>query len=147
MIEIWKDIKGYEGIFQVSNYGKVRRLEVLVMARHGLAKYPEKEKKSYTTTDGYKRISLHLKQGRKKYLVHRLVVEAFLPNPLNLPHVNHIDRGIGVIIAWIIWSGQILSQMLTILKLTAGMIIDRMGKSTIQQSCQKPRWFISEKGK
>lgn len=80
MDEIWKDIEGYEGRYQISNYGRVKsfvRTERLLNPRNRGNGYP----------------SVHLsKDGEaKEYFVHRLVAEAFLPNPNNYPIVNHID--------------------------------------------------------
>lgn len=85
MVEVWKDIKGYEGLYQVSNLGRVRSLPRLKNGRYGLYLTMEKIMKPFKTKDGYLRINLN----GKKYSVHRLVAEAFIPNPNNLPQVNH----------------------------------------------------------
>ena len=79
MKEIWKDIEGYEGRYQVSNTGKVKSLR---------AKLVMKQK---TNNCGYSEISLCVSQKRKSFLVHRLVALAFLPNYDNKKQVNHID--------------------------------------------------------
>lgn len=77
--EIWKDIKGYEGKYQVSNMGRVWS----VRAQRCLS--PDK-------SNGYCRVQLHAKNGKiKKELVHRLVALAFIPNPNNLTIVHHKD--------------------------------------------------------
>ena len=103
MEEIWKDIEGYEGIYQVSNLGRVRSLDRLVPAACALSKgnqvvnYLRKGKiltGHWAGTKGneYKYVGLS-KDDKPKYLrVHRLVAKAFVPNPDNLPEVNHIDE-------------------------------------------------------
>ena len=85
MKEIWKNIKGYEGFYQVSNTGKVKRLK---------GTYGTKEDRILTIktkSNGYKFICLSLKNVLKYYYVHRLVAIAFIPNPENKLFVNHID--------------------------------------------------------
>ena len=83
--EIWKDIKDYEGLYQVSNWGRVKSLNY----RHtGKEMVLQLNKTKY----GYLLVCLY-KDGKCKYFsVHRLVAEAFIPNPLNLPCVNHINE-------------------------------------------------------
>lgn len=82
MIEIFKDIEGYEGIYQVSNLGNVKSL------RFG------KEKILKPVKDGKKYLCVILyKQGKhKQYKIHRLVAQAFIPNSQNLPQINHKDE-------------------------------------------------------
>lgn len=79
-MEIWKDIEGYEGLYQVSNKGRVMNV------RNG------KLKALYYGTGGYKRVMLWKNNESKNYSVHRLVAKAFIPNPDNLPQVNHKDE-------------------------------------------------------
>lgn len=78
MTEIWVSVKGYDGLYQVSNLGRIRRI-------HGKVLSPKPGKL------GYKIVALHMNGYAKKYLVHRLVAEAFIPNTDNKPYVNHID--------------------------------------------------------
>ena len=86
---VWKDIKGYEGIYQISNFGEVIRLRSYDSRNH---LRNSKILKQRTTSDGYLQLGLHKNGKETKYLVHRLVAEAFLPNPDNLTEVNHIDE-------------------------------------------------------
>lgn len=88
MQEIWKDIIGYEGQYQISNTGKVKRLERLTtdsLNRKKLVK--EKIFLQKPANNGYTRISF----GMKREYTHRLVAIHFIPNPDNKPEVNHID--------------------------------------------------------
>ena len=89
MEEIWKDIEGYEGLYQVSNLGRVRSVDRYDGLNHflkGKIKKQTKDKTGYFTT--------HLwKDGKNKCCkVHRLVAQAFLDNPNNLLQVNHKDE-------------------------------------------------------
>lgn len=79
MIEEWRPIEGYEGLYEVSNTGFVRRVSDLMVLK-------------FSDLKGYCRVRLRKDGKRKMYLVHRLVAQAFIPNPLNLPQVNHIDE-------------------------------------------------------
>lgn len=91
MEEIWRDIKDYEGLYQVSNLGRVRSLDHYVNGRHGLKLKKGKIIKPYNQ-NGYLRIQLSKKGKVNIYFVHRLVAEAFIPNPHNYHTVDHINR-------------------------------------------------------
>ena len=81
-IEIWKDIIGYEGLYQVSNYGNVKSLNYNKTGK-------EKILKPQITKDGYCRVLFSHNNKHKQHSVHRLVCTAFIPNPNNYPCVNH----------------------------------------------------------
>ena len=87
MKEIWKDIKGYEG-YQVSNLGRVRSLDRIDSNNHPLKGVILK---SYISNSGYLLVGLYKQQKRDRKLLHRLVAEAFIPNPDNKPEIDHIN--------------------------------------------------------
>ena len=89
MIEEWRPIEGYEGLYEVSSYGRVRSLDRYDSNNHFLK---GRILKLCADKDGYLNVGLCLGNKEKKYKVHRLVVEAFIPNPDNLPQVNHKDE-------------------------------------------------------
>ena len=86
MIEVWKDIRGYEGRYQVSNYGRVKSVARISPQNHRLR---ERIRKPETDKNGYQIVNLCKDGVVKLYKVHRLVCEAFLENPDMLPQVNH----------------------------------------------------------
>lgn len=92
-LEIWKDIVGYEGYYQVSNIGRVRSVERFISycKINRTQKYPSLILKQCLNTVGYFQVSLSINQQRKRRVVHRLVAEAFCCNINNKPVVNHID--------------------------------------------------------
>ena len=85
MIEEWRDIKGYEGLYQVSNTGKVRSLNYHLTGKTKILR-PAKSKKGY--------LQLHLSKNGQvtNFKVHRIVADTFLSNPLNLTEINHKDE-------------------------------------------------------
>lgn len=96
MNEIWKDIIGYEGLYQVSNLGKVRSIQRTIRY-NGIGKgggtysYPSIELKKCLNTVGYYQVSLSVNNHRKRYMIHRLVAAAFCTHPIGKDYVNHID--------------------------------------------------------
>lgn len=92
MKEVWKDIQEYEGLYQVSNLGRVRHLPYTIKWGGKLEHRPLKESNQHKSTGGYCIVVLSKNSKSKKFLVHRLVAKAFIPNPDNLPEVNHIDE-------------------------------------------------------
>ena len=88
MKEIWKDVIGYEGLYQVSNLGRVKSLDRFCI--DGRKRYGQ-IMKQVITNGGYFAVGLRKGKGQKRYLVHRLVAEAFIPNTDNKPCVDHIN--------------------------------------------------------
>lgn len=87
MEEKWKDIKGFEGFYQISNLGRVKSLR----GGRGSTNQHEKIRATSLTKDGYVKVRL-MYQGKDKTMrVHRLVAEAFLPKPELKDTINHID--------------------------------------------------------
>lgn len=84
--EIWKDIKGYEGLYQVSSFGRVRSKRRRG-SKGGIAKLTLDKK----NTDYFK-IRLCKNNHYRAFFVHRLVAQAFIPNPNGYPQVNHKDE-------------------------------------------------------
>ena len=89
MDEIWKDVVGYEGLYQVSNLGRVKSLPRRIIV--GWADYVSKEKilSQANHRQGYKFVCFHRNGKQKTYKVHRLVAEAFISNPNNYKCINH----------------------------------------------------------
>ena len=83
-MENWKDIKGYEGRYQVSNLGRIKSL----VSHFGTQETIMKGQPVWT---GYLRVCLVKDRKPKMHTIHRLVAEAFIPNPQNKPIINHIE--------------------------------------------------------
>ena len=92
MQEIWKDIQGYEGAYQVSTKGRVRSLTRKVPTYNGFRTTKGKILKPLKSNSGYFRVDLKSHQKDNYVCIHRLVALAFIPNPFNYPVINHIDN-------------------------------------------------------
>ena len=79
MNEVWRPIAGYEGLYEVSSFGRIRSM------RYGYLLTPDEAR-------GYLRVTLYKNGTRNRQTIHRLVSKAFLPNPCNKPAINHIDE-------------------------------------------------------
>ena len=84
MEEEWRDIKGFEGLYQVSSLGNVRCLS-------DKGHYKAREMKKTTTTTGYYQVQLYKGGKSKLVFVHRLVADTFIPNPESKPNIDHIN--------------------------------------------------------
>lgn len=92
-MEEWRDCVGFEGFYQVSNEGRVRSLAVWNALRNKIYKRKSPVlKKIETTREGYKRVLLSYYGVHHHCAVHRLVAQAFIPNPNNYPCINHKDE-------------------------------------------------------
>ena len=93
MIELWKDIEGYEGLYQVSNTGKVKRVKHIdTKCRQGYRVFKERMLKPISNERGYLYVKLSKNNKEKTFKIHRLVAQAFISNPNNYPQVNHKDE-------------------------------------------------------
>lgn len=96
--EIWKDIENFEGLYQISNLGRVRSVDRVVHIldpksnREYDRHFPECIKSTNLDTKGYVMVTLKKDGKTSRYRIHRLVAKAFIPNPNNLPQVNHKDE-------------------------------------------------------
>lgn len=88
MKEVWKDIQGFEGLYQISNLGRVKSLNYNKTGREQILVASPQHKDG----SGYLSVALHNKGSQKSHYVHRLVAQAFIPNPQNLTEVNHRDE-------------------------------------------------------
>lgn len=92
--EVWKDIVGYEGLYQISNLGRVKSLKRKVYAGRNRMRWQYERilSNNKTNGNGYIVVSLNKESKSKNKYVHRLVAEAFLENPNNYKYINHKDQ-------------------------------------------------------
>ena len=93
LVEEWRPIAGYEGLYEVSNLGRVKSKKRVDINRLGVKRIlKEKILKPCKEKNGYLRVNLWVNGKNKHYTVHRLVANAFIPNPDKLPQINHKDE-------------------------------------------------------
>lgn len=88
MNETWKDVVGYEGLYQASNLGRIKRI---LFVNNQVTKKQEHILKQTTNKHNRKYVSLYKNGVKKTCIVHRIIAKAFIPNPNNYPQINHID--------------------------------------------------------
>ena len=94
--EEWRDIKGYEGLYQISNIGRIKSCNKLSLDReiyknNNVKQFSKSFILKFEKNKGYNYVHLFKNGVRKRMAVHRLVAEAFIPNPGNKPEVDHIN--------------------------------------------------------
>ena len=87
-MEEWRDIKGYEGLYQISSEGRVKSKQRIARNNQTIK---EKIRKPKIDKDGYCCVSLWIDGVSKEYFIHRLVAQAFILNPYNKPCIDHIN--------------------------------------------------------
>ena len=118
--EIWKPVKGYEGLYEISNLGRVKSLSRI--RPNGMnCLYKERILKKQINKGGYHKVALLKNEGKSKLCsVHRLVAEAFIPNPLNKPCVDHINMiktdNFVSNLRWVTWKENINNPLTLIYK-------------------------------
>lgn len=90
-MEIWKDIEGYEGLYQISSLGNVKSLSRMLKHNKGGVKVKRETILKHQLTSGYPSVCLYNGNRVKQAHIHRLLAIAFIPNPDNKPEVNHIN--------------------------------------------------------
>lgn len=89
--EFWSPIKGYEGLYEISNWGRIKSLEKIIVYSNGRKYLYEEKILKLNPSNGYRTISLVKDKVKQTHMVHRLVASAFKENPFNKPFVNHED--------------------------------------------------------
>lgn len=133
MEEIWKDKKDYEGLYMVSNWSRVKSFDRWVKGRNGSVRFCKgRILKPVPNSFGYLLVKL-CKDGKvKAFAVHRLVAEAFLPNPHNYPCVNHKDENKqNNNVSNLEWCSAQYNN-------TYGTRIERVAEKTTNGKCSKP---------
>lgn len=91
-MEEWRAVVGFEGLYEVSSIGRVRSCDHIVPTKYGTRKTTGRVLRQQNDKDGYKKVCLCKCNKKKTRSVHRLVAEAFIENPDNLPLINHKDE-------------------------------------------------------
>lgn len=86
---LWKDLQGYEGLYQISNTGKIKSLVRQINTPTGFGFLKERIKVPANHKQGYLKVDLVKDSKPKRFFIHRLVANSFIPNPENKPEVNH----------------------------------------------------------
>lgn len=90
--EIWRDVVGYEGIYLISSIGMLKGIDRVIKMKDGRSFFRKGRNITVRKTNfGYYDTRLCKNGGKKSVFLHRIIAEAFIPNPDNLPMINHIN--------------------------------------------------------
>lgn len=89
--EIWKPVRGFEGFYEISNLGRVKSLERTYKTRKGYNWHVSEKFLKVVPFNGYPAVVLSKNSVCRRYAIHRLLAEAFIPNPDSKPHIDHIN--------------------------------------------------------
>jgi hypothetical protein len=90
--EIWKDIEGYDGYYQISRLGRIKRVDAMINGKGGVRRIRKgRILVQSIKSNGYYMVQLSVYSKEKLHTVHRLLALAFIPNPEKHPLVNHIN--------------------------------------------------------
>lgn len=89
--EIWKDVVGYEGLYQISNLGRVKSLARKIDHVKYIEDRGDVIMTPFLNKNGYFTVMLHKNRKKKQHRIHQMVARAFIPNPLGKEMINHID--------------------------------------------------------
>lgn len=138
--EIWRDVVGYEGLYQVSNLGRVKSLDRYAEYPNYIKRINGRIMSQQDNSKGYLTVILSLNGLTKKLYVHRLLAEAFIPNTDNKIEVNHIDLNKKTIL-FQIWNGvlkrkicamHMKMELLNILKYINILLMENMNRNLIR---------------
>lgn len=90
--EEWKDVVGFEEYYKISNFGRIKSLDRNEINKNGVIRRLKGSLKNTFISGGYVLVTLSKNNVNESHCIHRLVAEAFIPNPNNLDEVNHKDR-------------------------------------------------------
>lgn len=108
MKEIWKDIEGYEGLYQVSNLGRVKSLDRIVVTKTNISRLMKgKVITIVPDPNNYMKVLLSKEGKQQIYLVHRLVAKTFIPNPENKTEIDHINTDRTDNVVWLNQDGSV----------------------------------------
>ena len=91
-MEEWRQVKGYEGYYEVSNLGRVKRTGNKVKRGNHILTVPIRIMKPLDNGKGYLRVKLTMKNKSRRVMLHRIIADAFIPNPESKPNINHINH-------------------------------------------------------